>query len=255
MTTTPARVGSYAWTLETGGCLTSSERRQMWGPIARTHAVNALGRMAMLARVNSGRRATLDPASLGTPVSVLTRAAESSARQRLTPVLLGHAYRTYTFGRALGVLENVEVDTELLFAAAMLHDVGLIGPRQPVDFTVASARVARDVAEQVGLSGAATETMCTAITMHHSPGVSVDDGPVAYLLSAGAGVDVMGLNAWKLPPALLEITERVQPRLRFKREFADLWRAEAAAVPAGRARLLQRFAAFGLAIRLAPFRD
>jgi hypothetical protein len=61
-------------------------------------------------------------------------------------------------------------------------------------------RVARDVAETVGLSTAATEIMRTAITLHHSPGVTLSDGPVAYLMSAGAALDVLGLRAWQLPP-------------------------------------------------------
>jgi hypothetical protein len=43
-------------------------------------------------------------------------------------------------------------------------------------------------------------------------------------------------------------------RLGFKREFAAAFRAEAAAVPRGRARLLRRYGAFDLAIKLAPFR-
>jgi hypothetical protein len=209
----------------------------------------------MLARLNEGRRLHLPPGSLTPPSSSLTRAAEEEAHARLTPALLGHSYRTYAFGTAIGLLEGVDVDTELLFAAAMLHDVGLTGPREPVDFTIASARAARDVAERVGLSSAATETIRTAITMHHNPGVSRDAGPVAYLLSAGAGVDVAGVKSWKLPPAVLEQTVIERPRLGFKREFLDLWRAEARAVPAGRARLLLRYGALGLAIRLAPFRD
>jgi hypothetical protein len=223
--------------------------------LAKVHVGNAAGRLAMLAHVNSGRRVQLDPEVLAPPSSVLTRAAEEQAQRTLPPVLLGHAYRTYAFGMAIGAIEGVEVDEELLFAAAMLHDVGLVGPRTTVDFTVSSARVARDVAEQVGLSTAATEIMRTAITMHHSPGVTVADGAVAYLLSAGAGVDVAGLKSWKMPPAVLAVAVRQTPRLGFKREFADLWRAEARAVPAGRARLLRRYGAFDLAIELAPFNE
>ncbi len=156
---------------------------------------------------------------------------------------------------AVGALEGVQVDAELLFAAAMLHDIGLTGSRTAVDFTLTSARAALNVAEDVGLSTAATEIMRTAITLHHSPGVTLADGPVAYLLSAGAGVDVAGLKSWKLPPDVLAAVVRDQPRLGFKRHFTDLWRAEAAAVPAGRARFLRRYGAFDLAIRLAPFKD
>jgi hypothetical protein len=208
----------------------------------------------MLMHLNSGRRADIDPASLRPPTSALASAAEHEARSRLSPALLNHSYRTYAFGAALGVLANVDVDRELLFAAALLYDTGLARPVDRVDFTLASARVAGDVAETVGLSTAATRTMRTAITLHYSPRVTLADGPVAYLLAAGAGVDVAGLRSWGLPPRVLADVVAQRPRLGFKREFAAAFRAEAAAVPRGRARLLRRYGAFDLAIKLAPFR-
>jgi hypothetical protein len=102
--------------------------------------------------------------------------------------LVNHSYRSYLFGRAFGELEGLEVDDELLFAAAMLHDTGLVDPTGDAEFTLGSARIARDVAEQVGLSSAASTTMQAAITLHHSPGVTVAAGPVAYLLAAGTGL-------------------------------------------------------------------
>ena len=146
------------------------------------------------------------------------------------------------------------MDRELLFAAALLHDVGLPTPVPRVDFTRASARVARDVAEEVGLSTAATNILRTAITLHHSPGVTLAHGPVAYLLSAGAGLDVVGLRSWQLPPDLLAAVLAAHPRLGFKREFAAAFRTEAARVPRGRAAFLRRYGAFDLAIKAAPFR-
>ena len=97
--------------------------------------------------------------------------------------------------------------------------------------------------------------MRTAITLHPSPGVTLADGPVAYLLSAGAGMDVAGLRSWELPPQVLAAVVAQRPRLGFKREFTAAFRAEAAAVPRGRVRLLRRYGALDLAIRLAPFRS
>ena len=204
--------------------------------------------------VNSGRRAVVPASALKAPDSVLTRAAEAEARRRLTPALLNHSYRTFAFGSALGALGNVDVDREVLFAAALLHDVGLPTPVEGVDFTRASDRVARDVAEDVGLSTAATNTMRTAITLHHSPGVTRAQGPVAYLLSAGAGLDVVGLRSWQLPPDVLETVIAEHPRLGFKREFAAAFRTEAARAPLGRAAFLRRYGAFDVAIKAAPFR-
>jgi putative nucleotidyltransferase with HDIG domain len=97
--------------------------------------------------------------------------------------LLDHSYRTFALAAALGELTGLDVDRELLFAAALLHDVGL--------------PTTRDVAEQVGLSTAATDILLTAVTLLHSPGVTLAHGEVAYLLSAGAGLDVVLAAAFR----------------------------------------------------------
>ena len=246
-------LGTHDWVERTGGQLTGAERRSLLRPLARTHAANAVGRLSMLARLNSGRRAKLDPARLVPPDSALSRAAAAQAQRLLTPALLNHSYRTFAFGAALGALEGMTVDAELLFAAALLHDTGLPTRERNVDFTRSSARIARDVAEEVGLSSAATETIRTAITLHYSPRVPLTHGPVAHLLSAGAGMDVAGLRSWQLPPDVLASVLEQHPRLGFKGEFAAAFRAEAARVPRGRAQFLRRYGAFDLAIRFSPF--
>ena len=255
MTASTSRVGSIAWSDRTDGQLTGAETRRLLVPLARAHAVNAAGRTAMALRLHSGRRARVDDRVLRTPSSVLTRTAEQVAHERLTPSVLNHSYRCYSYGVALAELEQVDVDRELLFAAAVLHDTGLSAPVPGVDFTLTSARIALEVAETVGLSTAATETVRTAITLHHSPGVTLADGPVAYLLSAAAGVDVIGLGRWKLPDTTVDAVLAERPRLGFKDEFRERWAAEARAVPRGRARFLRRYGAFDLAIRLAPYSD
>ncbi len=67
--------------------------------------------------------------------------------------------------------------------------------------------------------------------MHYSPGVSVESGAEAYLLSAGAAVDVFGLRSNEVPDAVRKSVVQEYPRLGFKREFAGLFRAEAKRVP------------------------
>lgn len=251
--TADARVGTAPWVQRTAGRLTTAERRALLRPLASTHAQNAVGRLRLAVGLHPGRNAYVAAARLAPPSSVLTRAAEERARRVLPLPLLNHSYRTYVFGRALGELERTDVDTELLFAAALLHDTGLLNPTGGADFTLASARLARDVAEQVGLSTAATDTMLTAITMHHSPGVTTDAGSVAYLLSAGAAVDVVGLRSWQLPDDTIEDAVRDHPRADFKKVFTAAFRQEAARVPQGRAELLHRYGAFAAAIKVAPF--
>jgi hypothetical protein len=223
--------------------------------VVAAQARNVAGRLAMAAHLNQGRRRELDLDRLLPPATTLTRVAEAHALARLGPTILNHSRRTYAFGAALGIVDGIDVDHELLYAAALLHDVGLRdGAGGRTDFTVASAAVASQVADEVGLPQTGAEILATAITLHHSPDVRLSDGPVAYLLSAGAAVDVIGLRAWDLPPSTVVTIVDQHPRLGFKREFARAFRAEAARVPRGRAQFLQRYAAFGLAIRMAPFR-
>lgn len=255
-TSSNQRIGTLPWVAQTGGRLSPSERRGFIRPLARVHTKMALGRTAAALRINSGRGAIVPPKELQLPTSVLTIAAREAATRLLSPALLNHSYRTYLFGIAVGHLEQVEVDRELLFASAMCHDTGLRPPVPGRDFTFASAKVALGVAEAVGLSTTATQVMRDAIALHHSPDVTLeDDGPVAYLLSAGAAVDVVGLRSWALPKGVVREVVSEHPRLGFKREFAAAVAAEAAAVPHGRMDLLHRYGAFDLAIRLAPFAE
>jgi hypothetical protein len=76
----------------------------------------------------------------------------------------------------------------------------------------------------------------------------------AYLLPAGAAVDVFGLRSNEIPDAVRQSVIHEYPRLGFKREFAGLLQAEAKQVPRGRAWYLHRFAMSDLSMRLAPFR-
>lgn len=249
------RVGTHAWSLCTNGRLSAAERRQLVLPLATGQVRNAIGRLLTALHLNAGRTRALDVTQLEPPSTILTRVAEAHARARLGPTLLNHSRRAYTFGAALGVIDRIDVDHELLYTAALLHDVALpTGAGAGVDFTIGSASVAAQVAAEVGLSASAAEVVASAITLHYSPDVHLEDGPVAYLLSAGAAMDVIGSRAWDLPSSAVTSVLDRDPRAGFKREFADLWRAEAARVPGGRAQFLQRYAPLPLAIRLAPFR-
>src|SRR3954453_6106330 len=146
------------------------------------------------------------------------------------------------------------VDRELLYLAAMFHDTGLPSPVPHVDFTVRSAALAREFADRHGVPVDSREVVTNAIAMHHSPGVGPESGPEAYLMSAGAAVDVFGSRSNEIPDAVRRRVVEQFPRLGFKREFAALWRTEAKRVPRGRAWYLHRFAVTDLSIRMAPFR-
>src|SRR6476660_4821046 len=192
--------------------------------------------------------------SLVPPDSPLARDAEVAAQDLLTPALLNHSSRAYTWGAAIAALHGITFDRELLYLAAMFHDTGIPSPVSDVHFTVRSAALAREFIDSHHVPADIRELVANAIAMHHTPGVGLESGAEAYLLSAGAAVDVFGLRSNEIPDAVRQSVIRQYPRLGFKREFAGLLRAEARQVPRGRAWYLHRFAVSDLSIRLAPFR-
>jgi hypothetical protein len=66
---------------------------------------------------------------------------------------------------------------------------------------------------------------------------------------------VVGLRSWELPPATIAEVVRAHPRAGFKTVFTEAFRQEAARVPEGRARVLQRSGALAAAIKFAPFNE
>jgi hypothetical protein len=250
---TDAPLGSIGWTERTGGVLTVREQLSLAPPLLRSHGRIIGGRVAMATRTHSGRRTSIDPDALTPPDSALAREAEAAAEDLLTPVLLNHSRRAYAWGAALAALDGVEFDHELLYLAAMFHDTGLPSRIPDVDFTVRSAALARDFADRHDVPEADRERITNAIAMHHTPGVGMDAGAEAFLLSAGAAVDVFGLRSEQVPDVVRSTVVKDHPRLGFKREFSQLFRTEAKQVPHGRAWYLHRYALSDLTIRLAPF--
>jgi hypothetical protein len=249
-----APIGSIGWTERTGGVLTVRERISLALPLLRGHRGIILGSLAMATRTHSGRRNSVAPEALVPPDSLLAREAEAAAQDLLTPALLNHSRRAYAWGAAIAALDEVEFNHELLYVAAMFHDTGLPSRIPDVDFTVRSAALARAFTDLHDVPEIRRELVTNAIALHHTPGVGVESGAEAFLLSSGAALDVFGLRSNHVPDAVRKTVVQNYPRVGFKREFAGLIRAEAKQVPHGRAWYLHRFALSDVTIRLAPFR-
>ena len=67
------RVGTAPWVQRTAGRLTEAERRALLWPLARSHAQNAVGRLRFAVGLHPGRHATVLPARLAPPVTVLRK--------------------------------------------------------------------------------------------------------------------------------------------------------------------------------------
>ena len=102
---------------------------------------------------------------------------------------------------------------------------------------------------------ARAEAVGAAIAAHITLGASDNLADPGGFVSAGAGTDVFGLRLSDLDATWLDELLQRHPRLEFKRHMLAAWAAEGAAVPAGRAAWLTRYAAFPLLIRAAPFSE
>ncbi len=154
--------------------------------------------------------------------------------------------------QALAERDDVEIDHDLLFIAAMLHDVGLCQPTYGRCFTGRGA----DLVTQLGRNELSADDLAktaAAITHHITPGLTVDQGrPLGYYLQAGSALDLGGLRAIHLPVHYVRRVCDTRPLDGINIEAGSRWRAEADLVKHGRAHVLQRWARFSTASRLTP---
>lgn len=189
------------------------------------------------------------------PDSEVAVAARSLAEDACPPFLFNHAARTFGFAALFADLDGIEVDRELLYVGALLHDLGLTdrfdGPRC---FENESAAAAADFAREHGWDELRQERLANAVRLHMHPRVVPEDDGPGYLLSEATSCDVRGHRLDELPVEdVAQLTGRY-PRLGFKDRFVELFEKQALAKPGCLADIyLQR--GWADRVRSAPFTD
>ena len=130
------------------------------------------------------------------PDSKLAREITEVVRDTVTPLLFHHSSRVYYFGALAGKHRGLKFDTELLYAGAMFHDMGLTPRHSSANerFEVDGANAARGFLRGHGISESEIDTVWTAIALHTTPGVPQHMHPVVALVTAGVEMDVLGLT-------------------------------------------------------------
>ena len=148
------------------------------------------------------------------PDSRLARDITEFVRDTETELLFNHSSRVYFFGALAGEQRGLAYDAELLYAATMFHDVGLMPSHASFDlrFEVDGANAARDFLKSRGIAKADLDTVWTAIALHTTPGVPEFMHPVIALTTAGVEMDVLGLTYDRYPAPLREAVVSAFPR-------------------------------------------
>jgi len=178
-------------------------------------------RVARALGINRPRLIT--PEDLAVPDSELARQATTFARLCEPDFLFNHSMRSYFFAIAVGKHLDLAPDRELLYLAAILHDIALVPDYDGAgSFEVNGARTARDFLTRHRVPEDRANLVHEAIALHSAVGIADSREPEIALLHFGAGVDVIGFRSEDIDPDTREAIVRDWPRAHFKAEFPRL---------------------------------
>jgi hypothetical protein len=148
------------------------------------------------------------------PDSKLVHEITELVRDTESPLLFHHSSRVFYWGALTGARRGLTFDTELLYAGAMFHDMGLTYRHSSPNerFEVDGANAARDFLRSHGISQRDVDTVWTAIALHTTPGIPQHMHPVTALVTAGVEMDVLGIAYSDFSDAEREAVVRVHPR-------------------------------------------
>jgi hypothetical protein len=129
------------------------------------------------------------------PDSKLAREVTELVHDTESTLLFNHSTRVYYFASLAGKRRDLKFDAELLYAAAMFHDMGLT-PRYSSKsdrFEVDGANTARAFLLDHNIPQQEIDTVWTAIALHTTPGISQYMHPLVALLTNGVEMDVLGI--------------------------------------------------------------
>jgi HD domain-containing protein len=138
--------------------------------------------------------AATEVAGVRIPDSKLARDVAEFVRDTENELLFRHSTRVYFWGALIGSRNSLAFDRELLYAAALFHDVGLTQGycESQLRFEVDGANAARDFLRRYEISESDIERVWLAIALHTTPGIPEHMHPEIALVQAGAGMDVVG---------------------------------------------------------------
>jgi hypothetical protein len=130
------------------------------------------------------------------PDSKLAREAADLVRQYENEMLFNHSVRVYVFGAIKGIRRKLKFDSELLYVAALFHDLGLVDHyhTETKRFEVDGADAAREFLRGYGIAEPQADLVWEAIALHTTPGIPQYMRPEIALTNAGVLVDVVGIG-------------------------------------------------------------
>lgn len=250
------QVGSLHWAAQGGGALRRQDRLRLVGQAMLTRIGQLPERLRRQLGFADAAAARIDLTAIRLPDSPAALRASEHSQLLSAPWLFNHCLRTYVWAALLAQVERIEFDSELLFVACALHDLGLTAAHSCQEsgcacFAVEGARAAQRFATQLGWQAERSERLAEAISLHLNVRVGLGQGAEAHLLHEGAALDVIGARIHQLGPHAIATTLERYPRLGFKNGLVPAIKQQAHLRPNSRAAFLLDLG-FSRMIRAAP---
>ncbi|MBB2903377.1 hypothetical protein FHR75_004219 [Kineococcus radiotolerans] len=162
-------------------------------------------------------------AGIQVPDTALAREATELVREATDDLLFHHSRRVFLFGSLQGQRLHLQADPELLYVAAMFHDLGLT-PRYRRDdqrFELDGADEAERFLAAHGVPPQRIRLVWEGIALHTTPEVPWRLEPEVALVTAGVETDVLGIGHRDLDAADVEAVVAAHPRPGFKQAIVD----------------------------------
>lgn len=179
----------------------------------------------------------LDVEALLTPPSPVAARALDVVRTWSSPALVNHCLRSWAWAVLLAPTVDLEPDPELLFVAAMLHDLGVTPAfdAHQVPFEDAGGAVGSVFALGAGWGTARARRLGEVIERHMWTSVDPAVDVEGHLLEVATSLDVSGTGFSRWSTADLHAVAAALPRLGFSTEFDGLVHAQAGRKPSSSA--------------------
>lgn len=175
------------------------------------------------------------------PDTLAARGALELARQYQSAAITAHALRSWLWAEAFARIDGLgEVDHELLYVAAVLHDIGTVTAfdNHTISYEHAGGHVGVALTAGAGWPVERRERVLEVIVRHNWPRVDPAIDAEGYLLEVATGLDISGARPEALPEAFRREVLSVYPRGTLAAEFGACVIDQAARKPDTAARRL-----------------
>jgi hypothetical protein len=167
------------------------------------------------------------------PEGTACRAALEVARAYCSPALLNHSIRSYVFAAAHANERGVAFDAELLYVAALLHDIGLTAAfdNHTLSFEEAGGHVAWVLGAGAGWPQERRRRVGDVIVKHMWAEVDIDEDVEGFLLERATSVDISGRGCDDFSDEFCRAVISRHPRLGLASEFVACFHDQALRKP------------------------